>query len=110
MQNNLTTTNQNAKLALLKSKSLIDITNKLLANRPSNALIESFESFRFSPTLEHTSWVSSVAITPDGKHMVSGSGDFTLKLWELHSGKELRSFEGHTSLCNNSMMPMLNKI
>lgn len=30
MKNNLTTTNQNAKLALVKSKSLLDITNKII--------------------------------------------------------------------------------
>lgn len=97
MQNNLTTTNQNAKLALLKSKSLIDITNKLLANRTSKELIESFESFRFSPTLGHAGFVMSVAITPDEKYIVSGSQDRTIKLWDIQSGKELRSFEGHTS-------------
>ena len=70
MKNNLTTTNQSAKLALLKSKSLIDITNKLLANRPNKDLIESFKSFRFSSTLGHKNSVRSVAITPDGKHIV----------------------------------------
>ena len=96
MQNNLTTTNQNAKLALLKSKSLIDITNKLLANRPSKALIESFENFRFSPTLGHTGSVNSIAITPDGKYVVSGSCDGTIKLWDINSGKEIRSLEGHS--------------
>ena len=98
MNNQLTTTNQNAKLALLKSKSLIDITNKLLANRPNKGLIESFENFRFSPTLGHTGSVNSIAITPDGKYVVSsGSYDKTIKLWDINSGQELRSFEGHTS-------------
>lgn len=33
MNNNLTTTNQNAKLALSKSKSLLKITDEILANR-----------------------------------------------------------------------------
>ena len=95
MKNNLTTTNQSAKLALLKSKSLIDITNKLLANRPNKDLIESFKSFRFSSTLGHKNSVRSVAITQDGKYIVSGSDDETIKLWDIQSGKELQSFEGH---------------
>ncbi len=33
MNNQLTTTNQNAKLVLAKSKTLLDITSKILANR-----------------------------------------------------------------------------
>ena len=45
----------------------------------------------------HTSAVSSVAISPDGRYLVSGSGDFKIKLWELASGRELRTFTGHTN-------------
>jgi WD40 repeat protein/serine/threonine protein kinase len=44
----------------------------------------------------HTQSVNSVAIAPDGRTALSGSGDQTLKLWELASGKELRTFTGHT--------------
>jgi WD40 repeat protein len=45
----------------------------------------------------HTSWVNSVALTPDGRHVVSGGGyvDFTLRLWDLHTGQCLRTMEGH---------------
>jgi hypothetical protein len=31
----------------------------------------------------HTSYIMSVFFTPDGWHAVSGSGDNTLRLWEL---------------------------
>ena len=38
-------------------------------------------------TLEgHTSSVCSIAITPDGTKIVSGSGDNTIKVWDLASG------------------------
>ena len=30
----------------------------------------------------HTDWVSSVAFSPDGKRLVSGSHDKTLKVWD----------------------------
>ena len=34
-------------------------------------------------------------MTPDGKRAVSGSDDKTLKVWDLESGRELRTLEGH---------------
>jgi WD40 repeat protein len=35
--------------------------------------------------------VWGVAITPDGRHAVSASYDYTLRVWDLESGKELAS-------------------
>ncbi len=43
----------------------------------------------------HEAWVRSVAVTPDGKYVVSGSGDNTVRLWELATGQEVRRFTGH---------------
>ncbi|MBP1682169.1 MAG: hypothetical protein H6Q35_2508 [Proteobacteria bacterium] len=37
----------------------------------------------------------SGAFSPDGKTVVSGGYDYTLKLWDVASGRELRSFVGH---------------
>jgi WD40 repeat protein len=31
--------------------------------------------------IAHTSYVNSVAFSPDGKYLVSGSGDKIVKLW-----------------------------
>jgi WD40 repeat protein len=39
--------------------------------------------------------VNLVAFSPDGKFALSGSSNSTLKLWDIASGKELRSFRGH---------------
>lgn len=41
-------------------------------------------------------FVTCVAFSPDGKYALSGSWDNTLKLWEINSGKEIRTFTGHT--------------
>ena len=37
----------------------------------------------------HTNIVWSVAISPDGKRLATGSFDSTVKIWETATGKEL---------------------
>jgi WD40 repeat protein len=50
-------------------------------------------------TLEgHNDWVRAVAITPDGRLVVSGSGDETLRIWDAKNGKELCSFEADAKI------------
>ncbi len=44
----------------------------------------------------HTDWVRAVALSPDGRFIVSGSLDGTMKVWEAASGRLRRSLEGHT--------------
>jgi WD40 repeat protein len=45
----------------------------------------------------HTDVVFSVAFSPDGQHIVSGSDDKLVKVWPVSGGKELASLAGHTS-------------
>jgi WD40 repeat protein len=45
---------------------------------------------------DHKNFVVAVAVTPDGKKVVSGSADQTLRVWDLESGQCLATFEGHT--------------
>jgi hypothetical protein len=46
-------------------------------------------------TLERHSSVTAVALTPDGKWVVSASMDGTLKVWDLATGRALRTLRGH---------------
>jgi WD40 repeat protein len=45
----------------------------------------------------HAQRVSSVAFSPDGKQVLTGSGDGRAILWDAASGQQLRAFDGHTS-------------
>ena len=42
----------------------------------------------------HTEPVYSVTFTPDGKYLATGSFDNTIKLWELATGKEAKTYGG----------------
>jgi COMPASS component SWD3 len=44
----------------------------------------------------HTDMIFSVAFSPDGQHIVSGSGDNLVKVWSVSARKEVASLAGHT--------------
>ena len=44
----------------------------------------------------HTWLVQTLAFFPDGKFLVSGSNDKTVKLWDVQTGGVVKTFYGHT--------------
>jgi hypothetical protein len=64
--------------------------------RPLKPSLTSTSLFR---TLQgHTESVRAVAVTPDGRHVVSGSYDNTLRVWDLATGETKTRLQGHTEI------------
>jgi WD40 repeat protein len=57
-------------------------------NRPESAATRTLPS-------DGGGWVTSVAFTTDGRSVVSGSWDSSLRLWDVAAAREIRRFEGH---------------
>ncbi len=48
----------------------------------------------------HSKWVNAIALTPDGKTVISGSGDKTIKIWDVGTGTEKFTLQGHSEWVN----------
>ncbi len=88
---------------------------EFLTNRPRNALTNwrdaidwlEIAGYKTQPktltgvslkaTLHHSDSILSVAISPDGQYLATGSHDSTVKVWSLHSGELLRTISGHST-------------
>lgn len=54
-------------------------------------------TWSYSHTLRgHTDWIYSIAISPDGQTLASGSFDKTIKLWELSTGSLIQTLSNHS--------------
>ncbi|QLE56224.1 trypsin-like peptidase domain-containing protein [Nostoc sp. TCL26-01] len=67
-----------------------------ITSTPVN-LNNSSGNFVLAKTLKgHSNWVKSVAISPDGRTLASGSYDNTIKIWNIATGEEIRTLNGHS--------------
>jgi WD40 repeat protein len=53
----------------------------------------------------HTDWVRSLAFAADGRTLVSGSHDKTVRFWDVATGKELRRFDEPDSVLAVALAP-----
>ena len=63
-----------------------DNTLKLWIPSVTGVLLRTFEG--------HLSSVSSISFSPDGKQVLSGSADLTIKIWNVETGEQLVSMLG----------------
>ncbi|RYP72075.1 hypothetical protein DL771_004406 [Monosporascus sp. 5C6A] len=66
----------------------VHLTNSPMDHQGSLNLRQTFES--------HSDWVDTVAFSPDGQLLTSGSIDNTIRIWDTKTGTLLQTLEGHS--------------
>ena len=62
--------------------------------------MKEFKRYKASPALHttyegHKNHIHAFKVSADYRYVVSGSADFTIKLWDTKTTKCIRTFEGH---------------
>ncbi len=71
------------------------ITSIILFSFFSLCPIISAQEYAHTTFIGHERIVSSVAFSPDGKILASGSWDYTIRLWNVNTGELLKTLIGH---------------
>ncbi len=82
-------------LGILASDDLGILASETLA-LPLNNQAQKWECVK--TLIAHTWVIYGVAITPDGKNIVSCSEDFTIKIWDFKTGELEKTLIGHTGV------------
>ncbi|WP_416668422.1 protein kinase domain-containing protein [Egbenema bharatensis] len=80
-----------------RASEAIAAWTRLYTVLPHQGLNGAWESLALD---RHVDAVQAVTISPDRRYALSGSNDWTVKLWELPTHRCLRSFEGHRDRVN----------
>ncbi len=85
---------------------LAEIAERRLTELACPAVILRWRTLRESPAFVrilsgHQDAVNSVAVTPDGRRIVSGSFDRTIAVWDLETGSQIHRFTGHQAAVNS---------
>ncbi len=83
-----------------KQENNSDTDEVVLATGSADRMIKlwNYKTGKCLKTLQgHTSWVWSVAFSPDSQYLASTSYDQTVKLWDVRTGKCLTTLQEHTA-------------
>jgi dipeptidyl aminopeptidase/acylaminoacyl peptidase len=84
------------RMALAALPSSLTATGRPYAPQAEGALHRSLEQLRESRRfIGHEGAVWSVAFSPDGRTLATGSWDTTARLWDVETGKETAALRGH---------------
>lgn len=61
----------------------------------NGALAQNQPKVEIVPLVPHDVKITSVAYSPGGERALSGSWDWTLKLWDVPTGRLIRTFDAH---------------
>ncbi len=79
----------------LLGAAALQAPTKLMLASPAAAQATISLPIEIVPQIGHSDYVTSVAFSPNGHTIASGSDDRTVKLWDAQSGRELRTLMGH---------------
>ena len=57
----------------------------------------SHPGIEISPFVGHSDSINAVQFSPDGKVVVTGSDDKTVRVWNARTGEAIHALEGHTA-------------
>jgi len=92
----------NTKLSLKISKDpigqFLDLEQRIVKAQAPNTLVGPQQLPRAHVDGGHLNAITCMAISSDGKHVITGGQDNKIKLWEMATGREIRDFKGHTDV------------
>jgi WD40 repeat protein len=85
------------RVMFLRDGRLVSAGGSWLGSEFGEVRICDLSTKRFLELRGHTSGVSGLASSPDGRRLATGSLDATIKLWDTMTGEEVLTLRGHTT-------------
>ncbi len=78
----------------ISNEDLQQMRQEMFGKTPVNSAPVSEDGVQVIVQQGHTGMIQAIAMSPDGRYVVTGGMDETAKVWDVASGQELHSFSG----------------